>query len=104
MGNNNSTLPNDKNEKDEIIQQKNTRKYNKISKKSSTRNTPERSTPERRHSIVDDHSREQSISEPLVRHRFGSFGNRKISPTQQIFLDNVILPLGNEINARISKN
>ena len=107
MGNNNSTLPNDKTEKDDI-QQKNTRKYNKISKKSSTRNTPERSTPERRHSIVDDHSPEQSISEPLenkllIRHRFGSFGNRKISPTQQIFLDNVILPLGNEINTRISK-
>lgn len=64
-------------------------------------------------SIQEDPATEESISEPIttlraIRKRLGSGENRnswsrKISPTQQIFLDNVILPLGNEINTRIKK-
>ena len=99
MGNNNSSLQSDKITKNENLHQKDgKRKNEKIIKRGSNRNSPET-----RHAIVDDQQPEESISEPIFRNRFGSFGNRKISPTQQIFLDNVILPLGNEINARISK-
>lgn len=99
MGNNNTSIQDDKSTNGEVPQQKDgKRKYNKMSKKSSAKNSPETSP-----SMIDDQIPEESISEPIFRSRFGSLGNRKISPTQQIFLDNVILPLGNEINARISK-
>ena len=100
MGNNNTSIQDDRNTNGEVLPQKDgKRKYNKIVKKSSTRNSPEKYSPQ--NSIVDDQISEES--DPIFRSRFGSLGNRKISPTQQIFLDNVILPLGSEINARISK-
>ena len=108
MGNNNSSLQNDKIAKGDSLNQKDRKrledrierkkKNDKTAKRGSARNSPET-----RHGIDNDRIPEEIVSEPIARIRLGSFGNRKISPTQQIFLDNVILPLGNEINSRISK-
>ena len=106
MGNNNSSLQNDKIAKGDSLHQKDRKriedrierkkKNDKTARKGSARNSPET-----RHGIVNDQIPEEIVSEPIARIRLGSFGNRKISPTQQIFLDNVILPLGNEINTRM---
>jgi hypothetical protein len=110
MGNNNTSLQNDKNTGGAMVCHIHSKKMtNKFTAKNGQKCPPDCSFS----NIEEDPSPEETVSEPIttlraIRTRLGSGGdrfgwNRKISPTQQIFLDNVILPLGNEINARIKK-
>ena len=109
MGNNNTSLQNEKNASGAIVCQIHSKK--KTGK--FTGKNGQKCPPDCHFNIAEDPPIEEAVSEPItslraIRTRLGSLGdrsvsNRKISPTQQIFLDNVILPLGIDINARIKK-
>ena len=106
MGNNNTFLQNDRNTNGGIIWPKEARKgMDDIATKNLVKIILESGPPESRHNFVGYSQVERSKTECLLSIKnYRQNANRKYSPTQQIFLDNVILPAANEINTRIQQN